>query len=86
MQHRMKVNARADLGLLLLPAFILFIKGTFHNIALLSFYPSPAAIHFNSALVKASWYRNRSGPSGASHLIIQFIRKQPPHPSLPPQV
>lgn len=41
------------------PPFILFIKGTFHRISLLSFCPSPAAIHFNSALVKASWSRNR---------------------------
>lgn len=42
-----------------LPTFILFIKGTFRCISRLSFCPSPAAIHFNSALVKASWSRNQ---------------------------
>lgn len=67
------------------PPFILFIKGTFHRISPLSFCPSPAAIHFNSALVKPSRPQNRvagAGPSGASHLIIQFIRK--PGPPFPP--
>lgn len=35
------------------PPFILFIKGTFHHISLLSFCPSAATIHFNSAPVEA---------------------------------
>lgn len=56
------MSARCDLGVLPHPPtphpYILFIKGTFYRISPPSLCPSPAAIHFNPALVKASWSRN----------------------------
>ena len=48
--------------------YILFIKGTFYRISPPSLCPSPAAIHFNPALVKASLV-SESRAVGAEHLI-----------------
>lgn len=67
-----RVSTHIDLVLLSPPSpFILFIKGTFHRISPLSFCPSPAAIHFNPALVKASWLQNRRVVvAGRAELLI----------------
>lgn len=71
-----RVITHSDLDLLSVPTFILFIKGTFHRISPLSFCPSPATIHFNSAPVRRRGFESsQNRPSRASHSIIQFIRK-----------
>lgn len=51
--------------------FTLFIKGTFHRISCLSFCPSPAAIHFNSALVKGIMVsESRPSRAGRAEVLI----------------